>query len=98
MLKIRSYTIHEITTALPKSRLSGHRTARGSERDKNSINLNGVALSSWIKYGTNSDFILSLCAARYRERFCTQRFLGFKTQNCLLGKPNHTEPHEKNSK
>jgi len=25
----------------PKSRLSGYRTARGSERDKNSINLNG---------------------------------------------------------
>ena len=28
--------------ALPKSRLSGYRTARGSERDKDSINLNGV--------------------------------------------------------
>jgi len=29
---------------------------------------------------------LSLDPARYRERFCTKRFVGFKpTQNCLLG-------------
>jgi len=44
-----------------------------------------VALYSWIKYGTNSDFSLSLDPARYRERFCTKRFVGFKPLKIAFG-------------
>jgi hypothetical protein len=53
---------------------------------KTQSTLTEVALSSQIKKGTNSDLSWSLYPARYRERFCTKRFVGFKqSQNCLLG-------------
>jgi len=58
---------------------SGYRTARGSERDKNSTNRNdGVVVIVLIKILNKSGFSLRPYPARYRERFCTRRFVGFQ--------------------
>jgi hypothetical protein len=87
-----------------KGRLSGYRTASGSERDKNSNKCSdGGDTSSKIKYRANPDIGLSACPARYRSRFCTKRFVGFQAVDSkidLLGKAtagdplNHTKNHE----
>jgi len=65
--------------ALLKSRLGGYRTARGSERDKNSTNHKDRARAIVvISIRANPDFSLSPYPARYRERFCTSALLVFK--------------------
>ena len=54
------YRLYAPGPAGPRSRRSGARTARGSERDKNSINVNGGDAISLIKYGTNQIQLESL--------------------------------------
>jgi len=70
----------------PKSRPSGYRTARGSERDKNSISLTGGGAILADQRRNKFGFQLESLSRSLPRAVLYQPFVGFKqTQNCLLG-------------
>jgi len=69
-----------------QSGASGYRTARGSERDKDSTTCNhgGDVVLVRPNYRANCYFSLSPYPARYCSRFCTLRLVSFQTHGSRM--------------
>jgi len=72
--------------ALPQKWGRGYRTARGSERDKDSTTCKhgGDVVLVRPNYRANRYFSLSPYPARYRSRFCTMRLVSFQTHGSKM--------------
>jgi outer membrane protein assembly factor BamA len=83
---------HHRKQRCPKSRPSGYRTARGSERDKNSISLTGGGAILADQIRNKFRFQLESLSRSLPRAVLYQRVVGFKqTQNCLLGRSHRKQ-------